>query len=96
MTKAKEIVEKVEVSNVGKIKHPQWDGKKGNSYLMWKIKFNAHVTMVGLEECFTLEFASELPPKEKEAFDLTTDKGKNWANTVKKNKKATMQFALSS
>jgi hypothetical protein len=95
MTKAKEIVEKVEVSNVGNSKPPQWDGKKGDSYLMWKIKFNDHVTMLGLEECFTLEFAIELPPKEKEAFDLTTDKGKNWANTVNKNKKAMMQFALS-
>ncbi len=95
MTKAKEIVKKVNVLNVGNSKPPQWDGKKGNSYLIWKIKFIAHVTMLGLEECFTLEFASELPPKEKEAFDLTTDEGKNWANAIKKNKKAMMQFALS-
>jgi hypothetical protein len=51
--------------------------------------------MLGLEECFAPEFASELPPKEKEAFNLTTDKGQNWANAVKKNKKAMMQFALS-
>jgi hypothetical protein len=95
MTKAKEIVKKVKVLNVGNSKPPQWDGKKSEGYLMWKIKFNAHVTMLGLEECFTPEFSSELPPKEKEAFNLTTDKGKNWANTVKKNKKAMMQFALS-
>ncbi len=95
MTKAKEIVEKVKVLNVGNSKPPQWDGKKGNSYLMCNVKFNAHVTMLGIKECFTLEFASELPPKEKEAFDLTTDEGKNWANAVKKNKKAMMQFALS-
>jgi hypothetical protein len=53
---------------------------------MWKINFNVHVTMLGLKECFTPEFASELPPKEKEASDLTTDEGMNWANTVKKNK----------
>jgi hypothetical protein len=44
----------------------------------------------GTQRVFMPEFASELPPKEKEAFDLTTDKGKNWAN-----KKAMMQFALS-
>ncbi len=94
MTKAKEIVENIEVLNVGNSKPPQWDGKKGNSYLMWKIKFNAHVTMLGLKECFTPEFASELPPKEKEAFNLTTDKGNNWTYAVKKNKKAMMQFAL--
>jgi hypothetical protein len=56
MTKAKEVVEKVELSNVGNTKPPQWDGKKGNSYLMWKIKFMAHATMLGLEECYTLEF----------------------------------------
>jgi hypothetical protein len=34
MTKAKEIVEKVKVLNVGNSKPPQWDGKKGDSYLM--------------------------------------------------------------
>ncbi len=37
MTKAKDIVKKLEVSNVGNSKPPQWDGKKGNSYLMRKI-----------------------------------------------------------
>ncbi len=41
MTKAKDIVKKVEVLNVGNSKPPQWDGKKGDSYLMWKIKFIA-------------------------------------------------------
>ncbi len=95
MTKAKEIAKKVKVLNVGNSKPPQWDGNKGNSYLMWKIKFIAHVTMLGLEECFMPKFASELPTKEKEAFDLATDEGMNWANTAKKNKKAMMQFALS-
>ncbi len=29
--KAKEVIEKVELSNVGNTKPPQWDGKKGNS-----------------------------------------------------------------
>jgi hypothetical protein len=95
MMKAKDIVDKVKVSNVGNSKPPQWDGKKGNSYLMWKIKFSAHLTMLGLEDCLTLEFASELPEKENDTFDLTSDKGKNWANTVRKNKKTMMQFALS-
>jgi hypothetical protein len=49
MTKTKEIVKKVAVLNVRNSKPPQWDGKKGDSYLMWKIKFNSHVTMLGLE-----------------------------------------------
>jgi hypothetical protein len=34
MMKAKDIVKKFEVSNVGNFKPPQWDGKKGDSYLM--------------------------------------------------------------
>jgi hypothetical protein len=41
------------------------------------------------------EFASELPSKKKDTFDLTSNKGKNWANAVKKNKKKMMPFALS-
>ncbi len=93
--KAKEVVEKVELSNVGNTKPPQWDGKKGNSYLMWKIKFLAHATMLGLEECFTLEFEDELPEKEKDAFDFDTLEGKAHAAAVKKIKKAMMQFTLS-
>jgi hypothetical protein len=50
MTKAKEVVEKAKLSNVGNTKPPQWDGKKGNSHLMWKIKYMAHARMLGLEE----------------------------------------------
>jgi hypothetical protein len=70
--KAKEVVKEVKLSNVGNAKPLQWDGKKGNSYLMWKIKFLAHATMLGLEECFTSEFEDELLEKEKDAFDLDT------------------------
>jgi hypothetical protein len=33
--------------------------------------------------------------KEKETFDLTTEQGQKWASTVKRNKKAIMQSALS-
>jgi hypothetical protein len=61
MMKAKEIVEKVAVSN--NLKSPQWEGKKGNSYLMWKIKYQAHMVMLGLEEALTPDFASKLPTK---------------------------------
>jgi hypothetical protein len=43
MTKAKDIVEKFEVSNVGNTKPPQWDGKKGDSYLMWKTDKEVHM-----------------------------------------------------
>ncbi len=92
--KAKEVVEKVELSNVGNTKPPQWDGKKGDSYLVWKIKFLAHASMLGLEECFTLEFEDELPEKEKDTFNFDTSEGKAHAAAVKKNKKAMMQFTL--
>ena len=69
--------------------------KKGDSYLMWKIKYTAHMVMLGLDDALNPDFERELPMKEKDIFDLTSDEGKNWANAVKKNKKAMMQFALS-
>jgi hypothetical protein len=62
---------------------------------MWKIKFSAHLTMLGLKNCLTPDFASEIPSKEKDTFYLTSNKGKNLANAVRKNKKTMMQFALS-
>jgi hypothetical protein len=62
---------------------------------MWKIKFSAHLTMLGLKDCLTPEFANELPAKEKDTLDLTSNEGKIWANTVRKNEKMMMQFALS-
>jgi hypothetical protein len=61
MTKAKEIVEKIEVSNVGNTKPPQWDGQKGDSYLMWKIKYTAHMVMSGLDDALNPDFERELP-----------------------------------
>jgi hypothetical protein len=90
MTKEKDIVKKVEVSNVGNTKPPQWDGKKGDSYLMWKIKYVSHMVMLGLDDALDSDFEEELPTKEKDTFNLTSDKEKNWANPVKKNKKAMM------
>jgi hypothetical protein len=32
--KSKEVVKEVKLSNVGNTKPPQWDGEKGDSYLM--------------------------------------------------------------
>jgi hypothetical protein len=95
MTKAKGIVKKVEILNVGNTKPPQWDKKKGDSYLMWKIKYTAHMVMLGLDDALNPDFEREHPIKEKDTFDLTSDERKNWATMVKKNKKAMMQFALS-
>jgi hypothetical protein len=95
MTTAKNIVKKVEVLNVGNTKPPQWDGKKSDSYLMWKIKYTAHMVMLGLDDALNPDFKRKLQMKEKDTFDLTSDEEKNWANTVRKNKKAMMQFVLS-
>jgi hypothetical protein len=95
MTKAKDIAEKVEVLNVRNTKPPQWDGKKGDSYLMWKTKYTAHMVMLGLDDALNPDFEREHPTKEKDTFHLTSDEGKNWANMVKKKRKAMMQFALS-
>jgi hypothetical protein len=64
-TKAKDIVKKVEVSNVGNTKPPQWDGKKGDSYLMWKIKYTAHMVMLGLDDALNPDFKEELQQKRK-------------------------------
>jgi hypothetical protein len=78
MTKAKEIVKKVEVSNVRNSRPPQWDGKKGDSYLMWKVKFMAHLTIFGLKEYLMPDFDSELPSKEKADLDLTSGVVQAW------------------
>ncbi len=51
--------------------------------------------MLGLKDCLTQEFTSELPSKKKDTFDLIYDKGKNWANAIRKNKKTMKQFVLS-
>ncbi len=75
-------------------KPPQWDGKKGDSYLIWKIKFDADMVMKGLDKAFASEFGSKLPSKEKDQFDLDTEQGKKWENAVEKNKKVMMQFVL--
>ena len=61
MTKAKDIVNKVEVLNVRNTNPPQWDGKKGDSYLMWKIKYTAHMVMLGLDDALNPDFERELP-----------------------------------
>jgi hypothetical protein len=95
MTKAQDIVKKIEVLNVGNTKPPQRDGKKGDSNLMWNIKYTAHMVMLGLDDALNPEFKRELPTKEKDTFNLTSNEGKNWANAVKENKKAMMQFAFS-
>jgi hypothetical protein len=69
MTKAKDIVKKVDVLNMGNLRPPQWDGKKGDTYLMWRIKYQAHMVMLGLDKAVSPDFTSKLPANEKDVFN---------------------------
>jgi hypothetical protein len=95
MAKATTVAEKIEVSNSNKSKPPQFNGKKGDSYLMWKMKYKADMVMKGLYDAFQPEFESELPAKEKMALDLMDNAEKKQHDAVKMNQKTMMQFALS-
>jgi hypothetical protein len=44
------ITEKIEVLSLNNSKPPQFNGKKGGKYLMWKMRFEADQTMKGLYE----------------------------------------------
>jgi hypothetical protein len=92
---ASAAVEKIEVSNSSNSKPPQFNGKKGDSYVMWKMKFETDMVMKGLFRAFQPEFETELPTKEKMTFDLTDNREKKQHDAVKKNQKAVMQFTLS-
>jgi hypothetical protein len=47
----------------------------------------AHMVMLGLDDALNPDFEEELPTKEKDTFDLSSDEGKNWANVVKKSRR---------
>jgi hypothetical protein len=64
------VAEKIEVLSLNNSKPPQFNGRKGDSYLMRKIKFEADMVMKGLYDAFQPEFEAELPTKEKMEFDL--------------------------
>ncbi len=78
------------------MKPPQFNGKKGDKYLMWKMKLDADQMMKGLFEAFQPEFESKLPSKEKAVLDLSIKDQKKQYDAVKMNQKAMMQLALSS
>jgi hypothetical protein len=68
MAKANAVVaEKIKDSSSNNSKPPQFNGKKGDSYLMWKMKFKADMVMKGLYDAFQPEFKAELPTKEKKS-----------------------------
>ncbi len=45
MDKSGSSIEKIEVSSLSNLKPPQFNGKKGDTYLMWKIKSEADMVM---------------------------------------------------
>jgi hypothetical protein len=88
------VAEKIEVSSLNNSKPPQFNGKKGDSYLMWKMKFKADMVMKGLYDAFQPELKAELPTKEKMEFDLTDKTEKKQHDAFVMNRKAILQFAL--
>ncbi len=76
------ITEKIEVLSSNNWTPPQFDRKKGDKYLMWKMRFEADQTMKGLYEAFQPNFESELPSKEKETLDLEDEGQKKQHNAV--------------
>jgi hypothetical protein len=65
----------IKVSNLNNSKSPQFNGKKGDNYIIWKMKFKADKIMKGLFKAFQPNFEHELPSDEKAKLDLT-DKAK--------------------
>jgi hypothetical protein len=88
------MAEIIEVSSSNNSKTPQFNGKKGDSYLMWKMKFEADMVMKGLHDAYHPEFEAELPTKEKMEFNLMDETEKKQHDAVVMNQKARMQFAL--
>ncbi len=85
----------VKVSNLNHSKPPQFNGKKGDNYITWKMKFKADQVMKGLYKVFQPNFKQELPSDKKAKLDLTNKAKKKQHKAVKKNQKAMMQHALS-
>jgi hypothetical protein len=77
----------VEVSNSSNLKPPQFNGKKGDNYIMWKMKFEADWVIKRLYEAFQPDFEQELSSDEKVKLDLTDKAKKKQHKTVKKNQK---------
>jgi hypothetical protein len=90
MMKASLVIKKVEVTNQNNSKPPQFNGKAGDVYLMWSMKFKADMVVKNLWEAFLPEFEDKLPPKEAGPFDDDKDHQK----AVKMNQKAVIQVTL--
>jgi hypothetical protein len=63
MKRSRSGIKKIKVLSLSNSKPPQFNTKKGDSYLMWKITFEADMVMKGLYKTFQPEFDAELPTK---------------------------------
>ena len=77
MTKASSVIEKVEVTNQNNSKPPQFNGKAGNTDLMWSMKFKVDMVMKNLWEAFLPSFERKFPGSEDGPFNLDTEDGKD-------------------
>ncbi len=59
MKRSRSGVKKIKVLSLSNSKRPQFNRKKGDSYLMWKIMFEADMVMKGLYKTFQTEFDAE-------------------------------------
>jgi hypothetical protein len=73
MERSRSGAKKTKVFSSSNSKPPQFNRKKGDSYLMRKMKFEADMVMKRLYKAFQPEFDAELPTKEKMVFDLTNN-----------------------
>ena len=85
---------KIEVSATNSSKPPLFSGKHGKDWNMWIMKFQADMKNKDLWDAFKPGFEKDLPSKE-EDVDTTTDKGKEHAKLIKKNKKSMTQLIIS-
>jgi hypothetical protein len=59
----------VKVSNSNNFKPPQFNGKKRDNYIIWKMKFEADQVTKGLYKAFQPDFEQELPSDKKAKLD---------------------------
>jgi hypothetical protein len=85
----------VKVSKLNNLKPPQFNGKKGDNYIIWEMKSEADQVMKRLGKAIQPNCKQELPSDKKDKLDLTDEAKKKQHKAVKKNQKAMMQLALS-
>ena len=72
----------------------QFNGKKGDKYMLWKMKFLADQVMKDLWDAFQPNLKDRLPVIEKANLDLIMSDGKKAKAVKEMNKKAMMQSTL--